>query len=77
MQSTKLSDLPIGKIGRVISIQDTEAAKRLCSLGFKPDAEVVVVRRAPFGTALYVIINDHRYGLRISEADDIQVVQVK
>ncbi len=47
--------------------------QRLLDLGFVPDTEVQVIRRAPFGDPIECRVANYKVALRNAEADLIEV----
>ena len=47
--------------------------QRLLDLGFVPQAEVEIIRRAPFGDPIECYVANYKVALRNSEADLIQI----
>jgi len=50
-----------------------EIRQRLLDLGFVPDTEVQVIRRAPFGDPIECRVANYKVALRNAEADLIEV----
>ena len=69
-----LDGLPIGDRARVTAVLgEGDVALRLLEMGFLPDVEVSIVRRAPLGDPLEVEVLGYRLVLRCSEASQVQV----
>ena len=72
--STRLSDLAVGRSGRVVSVSGVDAAScRILEMGVTPGAEVRVLGTAPFGDPIEVEIRSYRLSLRKSEAALIEI----
>ena len=78
-----LNELPNGAhatVSRVVSAStevDAVALRRLCELGFIPGEPVHMLRRGPGGREpLAVLIGDTMFGLRLLEAQCIEVQPV-
>ncbi len=68
-----LLDLKPGKIGIVQQFADLEATCKLITMGLIPNARVEVIRKAPFGGALYVKLENHIIGMRNIEASSVEI----
>ena len=69
-----LDGLPLGSLARVTAVLgEGDVPLRLLEMGFLPDVEVSVVRRAPLGDPLEVEVLGYRLVLRCSEARQVQV----
>ena len=67
-----LSRLAPGEYGHVLSLcQDCDARAHLLELGFTPGTEITVVRVAPLGDPLTVLLRGYQLSLRRREADAI------
>lgn len=65
--------LKVGQVAKVKKFHDLEATCKLISLGLVPNVRVEVIRKAPFGGALFVKI-DHQYlAMRESEAASVEI----
>jgi ferrous iron transport protein A len=51
-------------------------ARRLMELGLTPGTEVALVRRAPFGDPLELVVRGSHFTLRRSEAERIHVEEL-
>ncbi len=72
-----LSELKVGECGRIISVTGTSDFKgRLLDMGFTPETEVEVRRKAPFGDPIIVSIRGYQLALRRSDADNIIIEEV-
>jgi len=69
-----LGDIKPGKMARIRCHHSCGAIRqRLLDLGFVPDSEVNVIRRAPLGDPIQCKIADYNVTLRRSEASLIEV----
>lgn len=71
-----LADLPRGCSARIVEVcddGDTAAARRMCALGFTPDAAVTTVRRAPLADPVIFRIGGYDVALRRAQARQIRV----
>lgn len=65
-----LNDLPIGKIGCISSIQNTDCYiyERLLTLGFLPGTPISIKRRGFAGGVLEISLRGFRISMRNNEA---------
>ena len=70
-----LGDLPPGAQGRVRAVGGLEGGlrRRLLELGFVPGTHVRVVRRAPLGDPVEVVLHGYHLSLRRADASAILV----
>ncbi|MFT3745583.1 MAG: ferrous iron transport protein A [Pyrinomonadaceae bacterium] len=69
-----LTELPIGKDARVISITGKNAVTtRLMEMGVIPGVSVKMVKAAPFGDPIEVRVRGYSLAMRRNEADAIEV----
>jgi ferrous iron transport protein A len=71
-----LADLATGHSGRIIGIDpglDAGTAGRLHDLGFAPDADVTVLRRAPLGDPVLFAVCSYEVALRAAQARWVRV----
>ena len=52
---------------------DKHFARRLMDLGMTPGTEIALVRRAPFGDPIELVVRGSHFSIRRSEADRIHV----
>jgi len=71
--SKSILDLKIGEVGFIKALSEEELTSKILSLGLLPNTRVQYVRRAPFGGALYIKVNDHVIGIRPEEAIQIKL----
>lgn len=69
-----LTNLPIGKDARVLSVNGTGAiTRRMMEMGVIPGVTVQVVKMAPFGDPIEIRVRGYNLAMRRSEADAIEV----
>jgi ferrous iron transport protein A len=74
MSPRTLALLEPGDRALVRSIEaDDEFAHRLMELGLTPGTEIALVRRAPFGDPLELVVRGAHFTIRRSEAERIHV----
>ena len=70
----KLTNLPIGKSARVISVNgNSPITKRLMEMGVVPGVSVRLIKSAPFGDPLEIRVRGYNLAMRKSEAQTIEV----
>ena len=65
--------------GRAVVLRidgDEHFARRLMDLGMTPGTEIALVRRAPFGDPIELVVRGSHFSIRRSEADRIHVEAV-
>ena len=67
--------LGIGEVGIVGGFSDAELACKLLAMGVLPGSRIQLIRRAPFGGAVYVAIDDQCMALRDTEFGAIAIRQ--
>jgi len=71
MNKKSVLDLKIGETGFVKSFDNLECACKLLTLGILPKSRVTVVRKSPFGDALYLQLDGQKIAIRNSEGSAI------
>ncbi|HNZ65542.1 MAG TPA: FeoA family protein [Smithella sp.] len=73
-----LADLRTGKSGIIVKIQVSGALKRrLMDMGVVAGTEVIVGKVAPLGDPIEVRIKSYALSLRLGEARQIEVEEIK
>ncbi len=71
-----LANLEIGAEARVTKINGNNAVtKRLMEMGVVPGVSVKIIKSAPFGDPIQVLVRGYNLAMRKSEADAIEVSQ--
>jgi Fe2+ transport system protein FeoA len=69
-----LTELPIGKEARVVSVGgEGRVTRRLLEMGVIPGISLKVVKKAPFGDPIEVRLRGYSLAMRRSEANSIEV----
>jgi len=69
-----LKDLKIGQTGVVVRVKGKGSIKqRMMDMGLVPGSEVKVIRVAPLGDPIEIMIKGYNLSLRKSEAQDIEI----
>lgn len=77
MSSTPLSQLPLGKTARVISVDLPSAIKqRMMEMGLTPGTSCTLIRFAPLGDPMELKVRGYHLSIRKSEAQGILVEPV-
>ena len=72
-----LAELPVGVSARVVGVSGSGAVtRRLMEMGVVPGAPVRVIKAAPLGDPLQILVRSYHLALRIAEANTISVVAV-
>ena len=70
-----LRDLAVGSSASIMKVEgDGELRQHLLDMGMIPGAEVKLMKRAPMGDPVEVLIHGYSLTLRLSEAEKIEVV---
>ena len=69
----KLTDLLIGDKGEMHSILDSELEQKLLEMGCTPGEQFEVVRKAPFGGPIAILISSYVLSIRKEDAMSIEV----
>jgi Fe2+ transport system protein FeoA len=73
----RLSDLPVGRRGRVVRVLGEGAlTRRIHELGLIPGEEVRVAGVAPFGDPLEVEVQGYSLSLRGKEAESVEIEEL-
>lgn len=76
-KNLSLAELPVGVSARVVGISGSGAVtRRLMEMGVVPGAPVRVIKAAPLGDPLQILVRSYHLALRIAEANTISVVAV-
>lgn len=71
-----LANLEIGSEARVTKINGNNAVtKRLMEMGVVPGVSVKIVKSAPFGDPIQILVRGYNLAMRKSEAEVIEVSQ--
>jgi ferrous iron transport protein A len=74
-----LRDLAVGQHGRVVGFQATAQAykRKLLALGLTPGTEFTVVRCAPLGDPIEILVRGFHLSLRQDEAAVLQIEEIE
>ena len=69
----KLANLAIGTKGEIRSISDSDLEQKLLEMGCTPGEKIEVVRRAPFGGPVAILVSSYVLSVRKEDALKIDV----
>ena len=75
MGMKRLIELKPGQSGIFERCNDQKHQGKLLTLGFVSKAQITMVRKAPYGKAVYIMVNDNMVALRHNEASAIYVTE--
>ena len=73
----KLANLSIGTKGEIRSISDSDLEQKLLEMGCTPGEQIEVVRRAPFGGPVAILVSSYVLSVRKEDALKIDVKLLK
>jgi|TARA_B110000263_G_scaffold143620_1_gene124623 ferrous iron transport protein A len=73
----KLADLVIGDKGEMRLILDNELEQKLLEMGCTPGEQIEVVRKAPFGGPIAILVSSYVLSIRKEDAMKIEVKLLK
>ena len=68
-----LADLSIGEKGEMLDISDNLLEQKLLEMGCTPGEQFEVVRKAPFGGPIAILISSYVLSIRKEDAMSIEV----
>mgnify|MGYP003997292597 CR=1 FL=1 len=68
-----LAELLIGSKGEMIQISDNSLEQKLLEMGCTPGEKIEVVRKAPFGGPIAILISSYVLSIREEDARSINV----
>jgi len=75
LMNLRLSDLKVGEKGVVSRVVgDRATRRRLLDMGLTRGTEVVVVRKAPLGDPIELLLKGYNLSLRKSECENVYVL---
>lgn len=73
-EAMTLAALPVGVRARIIAVEESnQMARRLIEMGVVPGAQIEVIRTAPLGDPLQILVRGYYLALRRNEARAIAV----
>jgi len=79
MTSVSLSDLKPGERARIVGYQpgQREYRQKLLSMGLTPNTTFEVIRRAPMGDPIEILVREFHLSLRQNEATLLKIERVE
>ena len=71
-----LAELKIGEKGEVCMISDPELEQKLLEMGCTPGEKIELVRKAPFGGPIAILVSSYILSIRRDDAKKIAIKQV-
>ncbi|MDG1283468.1 MAG: FeoA family protein [Flavobacteriales bacterium] len=71
-----LAELSIGSIGEMVRIFDNNLEQKLLEMGCTPGENFEVVRKAPFGGPVAILISSYILSIRREDAKSIEVIEL-
>lgn len=72
-----LAELPIGSIGEMVRVFDNNLEQKLLEMGCTPGENFKVVRKAPFGGPVAILISSYILSIRREDAKSIEVIELR
>ncbi|MBS1736551.1 MAG: ferrous iron transport protein A [Bacteroidetes bacterium] len=72
----KLSEIKTRTKVKIKSFESDEFVVKLMEMGFLPEEEVTVWKKAPFGDPIYILVAGYSLSLRLDEAKQIIVEEI-
>ncbi len=73
----RLANLAIGTKGKIRSISDSDLEQKLLEMGCTPGEQIKVVRRAPFGGPVAILVSSYVLSVRKEDALKIDIKLLK
>jgi ferrous iron transport protein A len=72
----KLADLEIGEKGVMCMISDRDLEQKLLEMGCTPGEKIQLVRKAPFGGPIAILVSSYILSIRKDDASKIAIKQL-
>ncbi|MEO5500667.1 MAG: FeoA family protein [Ginsengibacter sp.] len=72
----RLSEIKAGTKVKIKSFESDELIVKLMEMGFLPEEDVTVWKKAPFGDPIYILVAGYSLSLRLDEANQIIVEEI-
>ncbi len=72
----KLSEIPVGSVVCIHSLDDDYIVLKLMEMGCLPGEMLTIVNRAPFGDPISISVSGYLLSLRVDEAEKINVLDI-
>ena len=72
-----LADLKVGTNGEMCMISDPELEQKLLEMGCTPGEKIQLIRKAPFGGPIAILVSSYILSIRKDDAEKIAVKLVE
>ena len=72
-----LAELSIGSTGEMVRIFDNNLEQKLLEMGCTPGENFKVIRKAPFGGPVAILISSYILSIRREDAKSIEVIELR
>lgn len=69
----KLADLKVGTKGEMCMISDSDLEQKLLEMGCTPGEKIQLIRKAPFGGPIAILVSSYILSIRKDDAEKIAV----
>jgi len=69
----KLVDLKVGTKGEMCMISDPELEQKLLEMGCTPGEKIQLIRKAPFGGPIAILVSSYILSIRKDDAEKIEI----
>lgn len=69
----KLADLKVGTKGEMCMISDRDLEQKLLEMGCTPGEKIEVIRKAPFGGPIAILVSSYILSIRKNDAEQIAI----
>ena len=73
----KLSEVKTGTKVKIKSFENHEIVLKLMEMSCIPEEEITVWKKAPLGDPIYILVSGYSLSLRLNEAEQIIVDEIK
>ena len=73
----KLADLKVGTKGEMCMITDPYLEQKLLEMGCTPGEKIQLIRKAPFGGPIAILVSSYILSVRKDDAEKIAIKLVK
>ena len=73
----KLSDLKVGAKGEMCMISDSDLEQKLLEMGCTPGEKIQLIRKAPFGGPIAILVSSYILSVRKGDAEKIAIKLVE
>lgn len=69
----KLADLKVGTKGEMCMISDSDLEQKLLEMGCTPGEKIQLIRKAPFGGPIAILVSSYILSVRKDDAEKIAI----